>query len=236
MVGRIAITLLVAGIGASASADYHSSASDSNSDGPTFLGGRQVAGRFRDAQPVDPSGNVTANFLWDSDEDGPGPAVLIPSTFRFQADFTSHSVANVGGAFLNIYTCTGFAEFRTFDLLGQLVLRIDFTNAVFTSLSTNSNFWGASATLQDQSRSDAGLQFTAGPGLPGANYTNQIGDFAFTLTNLRQSSGGGVALDANGNPTTEWRSEGSFSSHVAPTPGALALLSLSSLAATRRRR
>ncbi len=230
----IAITLVCA-VAASAHADFFSFGSDGNSDGSTFLGGRQVLSRFRDAAPVDPTG-VTVGFLWDADENGPGASVLIPSMFRFQADFTSHDVQNVLGVFINSYSATGFYEYRTLSPVSELILRVEFTSAIFSSVSGSADTWGATATMQGQSRTDAGLRFIAGSALPGANFSNAVGDFAFTLTNLRSSGGGAVALNNAGNPTTEWRSEGSWSAHVTPTPGSLTLLGIGAIAAVRRRR
>ncbi len=230
----MAITLICA-VAASAHADLFSFASDGNSDGSTFLGGRQVLSRFRDAAPVDPTG-VTVGFLWDADENGPGASVLIPSMFRFQADFTNHDVQNVLGVFINSYSATGFYEYRTLNPVSELILRVEFTSAIFSSVSGSANTWGATATMQAQSRTDAGLRFIAGSALPGANFSNAVGDFAFTLTNLRSTAGGAVTLNDAGNPTAEWRSEGSWSAHVTPTPGSLTLLGLGAIAAVRRRR
>jgi hypothetical protein len=236
MNSRTCVLLALAAVSSAAQADFFSFGSDSNPDGPTFLGGRNVPGRFRDAAPVDPSGSVTSNLLWDADEDGPLQSVLVPSVFRFQGDFTNYSRQNVFGVFIHSYTATGFAEYRTIGT-NELALRIDFTNAVFTSVSSAETSWGATATLQDQSRTDTALTFTAGSALPGANYAGRTGDFAFTLSNLRATQGGAVSINtATGNPTIEWRSEGSFSAHVVPAPAALSVLGLAGLTAGRRRR
>ena len=236
MNSRTLTLIAFAAITSAAQADFFSFGSDSNPDGPTFLGGRNVPGRFRDAAPVDPSGNVTSNLLWDADEDGPMQAVLVPSVFRFQGDFTNYSRQNVFGVFIHSYVTTGFVEYRTL-ITNELALRIDFVNAIFTSVSSAETSWGATATLQDQSRTDSGLTFTAGSALPGANYAGRIGDFAFTLSNLRATQGGVVSINAaTGNPTTEWRSEGSFSAHVVPAPAALSVLGLAGFSAGRRRR
>ena len=235
MISKVISIAVVLGAATVAHADYFSFASDSNPDGPTFLGGRQVLSRFRDALPVDPTG-ITVGFLWDADENGPNPAILIPSSFRFQADFTGHSVQNVLGVFINSYTATGFYEYRTLNPASALVLRVEFSSAVFTSVSSSANTWGATATLQDQSRTDGSLRFIAGNALPGADYSNAPGDFAFTLTNLRNNAGGSIQLNTEGNPNAEWRSEGSWSAHVTPAPGSMALLGIGSLVATRRRR
>ena len=219
-----------------ANADFFSFASGGNPDGPTFRGGPGSVpfGVISDGSSLDLGGSVTVDFLWDQDEDGPGAAVVIPSTFTLTATSGTYQTTSFAGQVIHNFTMSGNYTFRR-QSDNAVVMTVNFANALFTSWSTSTAELGQTATLISNIDVDPTLTFTAGPALGSAAFT-QSPDFAFTLTALRDNNGGRAGTTPNGGFAEAWRSEGSWSAQAIPAPGALALAGIAMVSVARRRR
>lgn len=226
-----------AALAGAAHADFFSFASDMNPNGPTFSGPPTLPpgiGFFTDGQHMNIDHMVMVDLLWDADEDGPGGPVAIPAMFSFRANFNTYNMFPVAGSFVHAYTANGFADFvdpQTFER----ILRINFNNALFTSWSNSPGLWGETATLQDHEGTDPNIVFLTGGPLAGRDLSMSE-DFGFTLTAMETMDGGRVPIAPDGSILDTWMSEGSFSAHATPAPGALALAALGAVSVLRRRR
>lgn len=218
-------------------------ASDTNNDGPTFFGGPLPGGPVNglsDGAAFDSSGAVIVNLMVDPNGDLPGGGSAFNSVFDFDGVSTGYSVGAFAGGFVHVWSFSGSFTF-TDTGTGLEVLRIDFTNALFTSFSSDQFELGPSATLQANAATDAGLSFTpgmplAGLGITAADLSAQEG-FAFGLTNLRSIVPGmPLHLGQGGSWFHPWIAEGSFSASAVPGPAAAALLGAAALIGRRRRR
>ncbi|MDX2132806.1 MAG: hypothetical protein SFY69_12220 [Planctomycetota bacterium] len=234
----IAVSLCVLAGAGVAKADFFSFASDMNTDGPTFAGAPFLPpglGTITDGAHMNIDHTVRVSLLWDADEDGPGPAVPITSNFVMQMSLNSYSPAPVSGGFLHSYAGSGSFEFQDPTTLASF-LRVEFSNAIFSTFSASALTWGSTGTIQANAGTDAALAYIPGATGPlaGRSLTDNEG-FAFTLTALRAMGGGNVPVLQNGAVTTEWLSEGSWSGHAVPAPAGLAL-ALAGLGVFARRR
>jgi hypothetical protein len=230
---------LIAAIAGTAQGAFISFASDNNSDGPTFQGAGGAPGSnpmFRDGGPLS-GGNVDVNLLIDADENGPGVATPVSTVFLSNITLTNNSQqALLGGGFVHGYRASGFYEFRLASTLATL-LRVEFSNAYFASISNVATALGSSATLQANDQTSSINVITATGALSGLG---QMRDFAFTLTAVQAPGGNNVPVRPDGSinlPEFQWTSEGSYSARVVvPTPASAALMAMAGLAAARRRR
>lgn len=228
--------LLASGVAATANAAYISFASDTNHAGPTFISNNIQTPTFRDGGPATVGGKVALKLLVDADEDGPGTAVSYDIFMNFNATLTNYNAHNFAGSWIHEYTAFGRYEFVDANS-GALLLGVSFNKALFTSWSAAQGFLGTSATLQSNLGPDDDGQYEGSL----VNQFSIVNDWAFTLTNLRATSGkpGDVVPVGNdGSHRYDWKSEGSYSATLAlvPAPGALALAGLGGLIAARRRR
>jgi MYXO-CTERM domain-containing protein len=241
MAGSVAVAL--AALAGSANAAFFSFASDNDSNTWTFSGfGAQVqdADDQRDPQ-----------ILLIDDDNGILPTIAIP--VEFEADFSiayRGSVALAGG-FAHNYDLSGSFAF----LSGNVpLISASIINGSMTAQSPNMNSWASTAGIQGNDQAGTvvysfsqqfidmlvGMQINPlDYGISRASQSDSFDDAAFTLSVINPFNilSRGVALNAQMLPAAEWRSEGSFSGSAAvPTPGAIALLGLGGLVATRRRR
>ena len=227
----VAAVLVAAGAAQAATISF---ASDTNPNGPTFngiSGGPPIL--LRDGGLPDPDGLVTVALLVDADENGPGLPTVEEAGFFFDATLTGYSRTMVGTAWRHEWLASGTLMFHH-HATGEMLLGVEFANALMTSWSESQFDMGLSATLQWNALVDPA------PGPFDGTLTEQFGntrEFAFTLTNIRAFSelGPRVAVSSEGTFRDDWASEGSFSATLVPTPGAMGLLGLGGLLAARRR-
>ena len=167
---------------------------------------------------------------------------------KFFSSFTISHVGStaVGSAVSHTYRATG--SFQWLDAeTGGLVLRGDFTDAIFTA-GGRANTWDSTATGMG-SDGYTQMQYTSGISAPEVGLAvGALGgpqDFAFTLTVINTSGrfpyvpnagNRGTSLDEGMLPNRQWYSEGSFSGSAVPTPGSVALLGLGGVMCLKRRR
>lgn len=234
---RHTIALLIAsGVAASANAAYISFASDTNSGGPTFISNNTQLPSFRDGGPSTLGGKVALRLLLDVDEDGPGAATVYDVHMNFNATLTNYNAHNFSGNWIHEYTSFGRYEFVDANT-GNLLLGVNFSNALFTSWSSSSDFLGTSASLQSNLGPDDDTSIDGSL----SQFFPTMTDWAFTLTNLRATTtkpGDVVPVGNSGVHRYDWKSEGSYSATLTPipAPGAIALAGLGGLLAARRRR
>jgi len=216
----------------SSHAALFSFASDRNSDGPTFSG--IAPGVITDGRPDDTSGGVTVMFLIDRDNDGPGVAQAISSRFEYNAVVTGYQVTPFGAAFIHSFTLDGTMSIVD-AATNDVIVAINFDNALMSSWSNSASSLGRSAQMQDNVDTDPGLSFSTFGAAADLAF-EQLTDIGFSLTNVRLENGNRVPV-IGGQPGTPWLAEASFSgSSVIPAPGALALASMAAVVITRRRR
>ncbi|MFA6046187.1 MAG: hypothetical protein WC718_14480 [Phycisphaerales bacterium] len=228
---------LLASLAGTAKADFFSFASDRNGQGPIFQGvgaTPPASGGINDASALNPGNRVNTQLLWDADQNGPNPAVVIPAYFTFQASLSNPAVAPIGGGFLESWTATGQYEFRD-PANNAVILRVQFNNAAFVSFSDSQGLLGETATLQSSGATDSGLTFTGFGPLAGRDFST-LRTQSFTLTALRGAQGGRAPINQGGFILPGWVSEGSWSASAVPAPGALALGGLGGLLIFRRER
>ncbi len=152
----------------------------------------------------------------DLDDDGPGLPSTRQVTFELAANMIEYQVVPVGVNFLHMYRVTGAYAFRDAATL-NLLMRVDFPSAVFSSISESSSTWSSSASIS----ATAPIAVLAAPELGGNAVASS---FAFGLTNVRQPRGGRVSIATipAGRPTT-WIADSSWTMHTIPQPGPLAL-------------
>lgn len=228
---------LLASLAGTAKADFFSFASDRNGQGPIFQGipiDPPGSGGIADAGPINPSGRVTTDLLWDADQNGPNPAIVIPAYFTFQAGLTNSQLTPIAGGFLESWTASGVYQFHD-PLTNAVILQVQFNNAAFVSFSDSPNFLGETATLQSSGSTDAGLTFTGFGPLAGRDLSG-LRTQSFTLTALRGAQGGRAPVAQGGLVLPGWVSEGSWSASAVPAPGALALGGFGCMLTFRRER
>jgi MYXO-CTERM domain-containing protein len=229
---------LIALAAGSAQAAFFSFASGSAGNAWTFNGNGLTI--------TDGTGTNPITLLID-DNNGPLATLNVSSTFDANIILAYAGSTNLGGGnFAHNYTAQGTFSF-TDMVSGTPLLNVAFTGALFTAQG-GQNSWYSTAALQGNPSGGATVTMNwTGANLPGYNLApgslvNQ--SFAFDFSALNTSGalpyGGqspGTPLTANFVPTGTWFSEASFSAAGnIPAPGALALLGLGTLVATRRRR
>lgn len=209
--------------------------SDSNPNGPTFNGfSGDPPIRLLDGGLVDPDGIVVVDLLIDADENGPGLPTVEEAGFFFDGTLTGYSREMVGTAWRHEWLVSGALMFHH-HASGEMLLGVEFDNALMTSWSASEFDMGLSATLQWNALVDAAPGPFEGMLVEGFG---DVQDFAFTLTDIEVFGEFGlqVPVGNDGSFRADWASEGSFSATLVPTPGAMGLLVLGGLVAGRRRR
>lgn len=230
MTSYLVTALGVCALSGVAQAGFFSFASDTNPDGPTFSSASP--GQVREGAPLDLSGAVRVDLLYDADEHGPGGSTTITSTFAFTAVTLNYTVIPMGGQFIHAWRLQGNYQF--IDAGGTTVLDAAFSHAVLISWSDSASLLGTSASIQDNADTDPLLTFTMGGALAGA--PTQSPNFAFSLSGLTTLTGGRVPVNPAGAFGANWKSEGSWSAQAIPTPASLTLLGGAAAASRRRRR
>jgi MYXO-CTERM domain-containing protein len=260
-VRSLAVAGLLAAAG-SAQATFFSFASDTNSQGYTFMG-TAGAGPNNSFQIMN---DVVNTFLLKVDDNnGPLPFIQIPVKFVSNLVATPVNSAPVSPGnplWRHSYAVTGEFHFLADDGSNAELLRVDIDSAnpsVLTVLGQQNSWSSAGAVLgSDSFGGPSAVKFTAtqalvnklGGNVIAQGYGIALGggqssvssttpdDFSFDLTVLNAGLPNQlVALNAAHAPTTGWKSEGSYdSSTVLPTPGSATLLGLGGLVALRRRR
>ena len=242
-----AATLMVCG---AAHATLFSFASDINHLTPTFAGTAGVNGSFNITDFSRPN---TFNLVID-DNNGPLPSVTIP--VEFHASLTAsngQSTLTSGTTYQHTYRTTGtfgFYNRTTGNLLMQVT--VGATGGTLTVTGTQNGWSSAGAILGANAGGDVMYTVTSDmiAAMGGASVAGQYGlapgnspitspdTFGFTLTSLGLTAGGLVPLNATTHaPTGAWRAEGSYSGNsTIPSPGAMAMVGLGGLIASRRRR
>ncbi|MFM9996764.1 MAG: hypothetical protein ACKVU4_13305 [Phycisphaerales bacterium] len=225
----------------SAHAVFFSFASDLGDQSWTFSGGPGLT--FTDA-----TGPNNPTHLVVDDNNGPLPPLSVST--QFNASITLTPVGSLplgGGQFSHNYKAAGSFSF-TDILSGVTLLNVTFSNGLYTSLGTEFA-WGSTGGLQASAAVGSIVNMTwSGAALPGYGLApGALGpaDFGFDLSALNtngvipfnfQNLGVGFT-PATMMPVQQWYSESSFSGSAAiPSPGALGLMTLAGLAASRRRR
>lgn len=217
----------------SAQASFFSFSSDRNTDGPTFssLSGKSVS----DGRPFDVTGKVTIDFMYDADENGPGAATIIPASFEFDATATSYAVTPFAGSFIHSWTLAGTYKFTELTT-GTTFFSAAFGNALMTNFSDSSTLLSLSGSILSNKPADGSLAFATAGALAGVDVSGGQ-DFSFSLSAFRSAANGGrVGVAADGSFLSQWKSEGSWSAHAVPAPGALALIGLGGLMLAKRKR
>ena len=258
-IAAVAAAAILAAAG-SAHATLFSFASDTNDQLTTFLGTAGSSGSFN-INDRGPTNRFTLLI-----DDNNGPAAAFARTVRFEADLRATWVSSptiFGTTVQHIYTVTngtqGFA-FRFVDPTDNAVLltaSLDAsTQGVFSVPGTATSWSTTGAVLGSDSfanvryiATQALVDRMTAAGFNPATYGIAAGDsvgpddFGFDLTRLfqRGSISTGVALDPQTRlPTQGWEAEGSFSGSAVngfiPAPGAMGLLAIGGLVASRRRR
>lgn len=252
-----AAVLAVAG---SAHATLFSFASDTNDQLTTFLGTAGSAGSFN-INDRGPDNRFTLLI-----DDNNGPAAAFSRTVRFEMDVRANWISSptiFGTTVQHIYSITngtqGFA-FRFVDPTDNSVLLTASLDAASTgvfSVPGTATTWSTTGAVMG-SDSFANVKYTAtqslvnkmtAAGFNPATYGIAVGDsagpddFGFDLSRLfqRASTSTSVAVDPQTHlPTVGWEAEGSFSGSAVngfvPAPGALGLMAIGGLVASRRRR
>lgn len=232
---RTAFCLLAgAALAASSHAAFLSFASDVNFDGPTF----RSTGLFSFGDAGTGLNPVNVMLMVDADEDGPNPAIAVPSTMTVRAQFGAYTPVSLGGGrWLHAYSGIGGSVVFTANATGMPVLTISFANAALTSLSNSASLLGSAGGFESDSLADPALSFV-GEGVLANVILPGPSSFAFSLSALRGEAGGGrAAVDQpSGSFSDAWVSEGSFSASTIPSPGSVALMGAAMLTAARRRR
>jgi hypothetical protein len=226
-----------AGLAGAANAAFFSFASDTANRQWTFKGlGNTVTQGDVNGSDID----LILN------NDNGGAQVSIATKFFANWTLTHVSSTNVGPYIAHSYRATGMFEWRDAST-GAMVLRGDFTDALFTATG-RANSWDSTATVMG---ADSYTQFGYTSGINDPSVGMAIGamsgpqDFGFTLTVINtsgalpyipNSANRGSTLGADLLPNRQWWSEGSFSGSAVPTPGSVALLGLGGLLCAKRNR
>ncbi len=235
MIRSSALVLTSALVAMSARADFLSFASDSNFDLPTFS--NKSTGAFVLDGGAGPNNLAHVNLMYDADEDGPLPAISIPSYFSFAASTREYAALPYGAGVLHTYRLSGSFVFTAIANTSTPLLTVNFADAVFVSYSGQRNLLGSAGAIETDSFVDPTLSFVGGGLFANKEFTG-IRNFSFSMSALRDAeTGGRAAIDTGtGSFASNWISEGSFSAQVTPTPGALSLVGIAGLVGTRRRR
>lgn len=217
----------------SAQAAFFSFASDTNQNGPTFRNTGANGSTLNDGGTLNTNGSVNGPLLADLDEDGPNAPISINARFTFNGSLSNYQAISLSSGFLHTFRVNGTFSFLDAATSGN-VMTATFANAVFASYSNTASTLGRTASIQANAGTDPTLAFSFGGAL-GTESLPEDENFVFTLTSLRNSSGGFVTVTPNGT-LGDLRSEGSFSAAAIPAPGAVALLGLGGLIVARRRR
>jgi hypothetical protein len=184
------------------------------------------------------------------DENGTAPRIEVSVSFAAQYTLTFVGSVNLpSGAVSYNYAASG--QFTFTDIAsGTTLLTTNFSNALFTARG-NATSWFTTGSLQvdDSGGATVSMVWSGGNlpayGLTPGSLNGSPRGFGFDMTVINTSgsipyngTGAGVAINATTKlPSSNWFSEGSFSSSVrVPAPGSLALLGLGGLAIRRRRR
>jgi len=212
-----ALCLLVAA--APAAAVTFSFASDDNHDGPTLRGnsGGSMPDDLNEAASFSLDSTVDVDLIVDLNDDAAGGLVTFQAELEVAAAIRSYSVAARGANYVQQWDLDGVIAFRHAGT-GQLLLTITFDNALFTSLSPSIGSLGETASLQGSEGTDPVIRFRTFPLLQGIGVNDGAvsasEDFAFTMTRIRRTPGGGLPYLDHGLFLSNWISEGSFSAHA----------------------
>jgi MYXO-CTERM domain-containing protein len=235
MIRSSALVLISACAALSARADFLSFASDSNFAKPTFS--NKQSGAFIFDGGNGPNDLAHVNLLYDADEDGPNPAISIPSYFTFVASTREYSALPFGAGVIHAYRLAGSFVFTPIANTSAPLLTVSFNDALFTSYSGQRDLLGSAGAIEVDSFVDPTLSFVGGGLFANKEFTG-IRNFSFSISALRNlETGGRQAINTgSGAFLSTWASEGSFSAQFTPTPGAMSVLGLAGLAGLRRRR
>jgi len=230
--------LAVLATAGAAHATFFSFASDNDDASWTWTGSGSDLANAQD--PTDP-----VTLLIDDQNGGLPPLEM---DVEFEADFTlnfNSSIPVGGDVFIHTYVVDGEFTFR--EASGAPVLAATFEGAILTAPGSENAWSSAAAVLGSDSFTTVTYEsFISEPDyelFEGLSIASE--DFGFDLTVINTSGnipfdgeGLGVALDEDGLPLEVYFAEGSFSGSATfiPAPGAVAVLGLGGLAATRRRR
>lgn len=238
---RMSLAAGLLALAGSANAAFFSFASDTADHAWTFTGGGAPIGNANFINATGPNDPVV---LMIDDNNGPLPALVVSAQFQAQVGLTySGSLPLGGGVFSHNYLANGSFSFRDIPS-GNVILTVNFENALFTARG-GQNTWFTTAALQGDFNGGIVNYTWSGASLPQYDLVpgTRPGDFAFGLSALNSSGAipysgqaPGRTLGADHLPDGQWWSEASYSGTNVPAPGALALLGLGGLVATRRRR
>jgi hypothetical protein len=179
-------------------------ASDDHHAGSTF----QMNGNFSFI------GDGEVFLLVDKNDDTYGGLVKYQCKFYYYCVLSDYYQYNYNGGYIHVWTARGIVRFHHIDSTTGYppVLTIEFSKALVSSWSANSDSIGDTMTIQDGERIDPNITFQPYPMLIGIGVDPsglvERESFAFTLTDIK----GNISI----NPDTgaflgEWYSEGSFS-------------------------
>jgi hypothetical protein len=188
---------------------------------------------------------VIVDLIVDVNGAAPGGSTTFNTIFDFSGMTSSYSAIPFAGGFVHHWAMGGSFTF-TQTGSGLEVLRIDFGNALFSSISNSMTALGGSASLQTSEGLDGSLNFIAGSPLAGLGITNEDLDanesFSFGLSDLHAAGANPSApltIGAGGSWLQSWLADASFTAGAGaavPSPGAIVLLLLSGLVTRRGRR
>jgi len=245
-----------------ANATFFSFASDTTHQAPTFIGTAAPAGAGGAFTISSPS-NSAFNLLID-DNNGPAPALSVPTKLASNLTVTPAGMSGFGSFVTYTYAVAGTVDFL--DNANNLLMRITIgagagttDDALMTVPGTATQWSSAGAIIGSDSFSAVDYDITqqgfnaftaaaTGAGQSLSNYfiggtgrSQGPDDFGFTLTALMRTQGGlAVTLNADNHlPNVGWQAESSYSGTsgtFVPTPGAAAMIAGAGLLGAMRRR
>jgi len=186
-------------------------ASDDNHSYPTF--GNGSSGK------IIVNSKVVVDLMVDVNGDYAGGLVTYNSEFTFYGEIRDYTLIPCGSNWLHIWKVKGEFNFTHFNgLFFYPLLKVEFSEAVLTSLSPNRDTLGETMTLQDSDSVDPSLLMTTDTILKAIDVTDAHlayhEDFAFTFTNIKNASSSNpydLVKISGGTIAEKWTSEGSFS-------------------------